>query len=178
MFRDQLEQVLPDKIGVSRGFVVDSTGKVSNQMDIILYDRLNTPRIFTSVGAQTFPVESTYACGEVKTKLNSSTLGDSFDKCLSYKKLSRKAYFARSGPTEMTHNLFGHKSDHWQSIFFCIAVEMIKAKCLSDTYNNIIKERDLHVHERVDTVMALSGTDGNMELLSKVVFWQLIQAAA
>ena len=57
---------------MSNGFVVDSTGEVSRQMDLILYDRLNTPRIFTSDGAQMFPVEATYACGEIKAKLNSS----------------------------------------------------------------------------------------------------------
>ena len=82
VFRNQSLDVLPDKVGVSNGFVVDSTGEVSRQMDIILYDRANTPRIFTSAGAQMFPVESTYACGEIKTDMDSTQLHDSFNKCL------------------------------------------------------------------------------------------------
>ncbi len=83
VFRNQLLEVLPEKVGVSNGFVVDSQGSVSRQMDIILYDRPNTPRIFTSDGAQMFPVEATYACGEIKTDMNSTQLDDAFEKCLS-----------------------------------------------------------------------------------------------
>lgn len=133
-FRSQLEEILPEKIGVSHGFVVDSSGGVSKQMDIILYDRLNTPRIFASDGAQMFPVEATYACGEIKTKLNSKELTDSFEKCLSYKSLCRKAYIKRISPITTTHNLFGCEYDHWQSIFFCLAVESINANRLQNTY--------------------------------------------
>ena len=36
VFRNQLLEVLPEKVGVSNGFVVDSQGSVSRQMDIIL----------------------------------------------------------------------------------------------------------------------------------------------
>ena len=92
-FQSQLAEVLPEKIGVSNGFVMDSKGKISKQMDIILYDKLNTPRIFESEGAQIFPVETTFACGEIKTSLDSEKFVDSFEKCLSYKNLCRKAYF-------------------------------------------------------------------------------------
>ena len=129
-FRSQLEEILPEKIGVSHGFVVDSTNGVSRQMDIILYDRLNTPRIFASDGAQMFPVEATYACGEIKTDLNSSELEDSFKKCLSYKKLCRKAYIKQSSPITKSYTLFGCECDYWQSIFFCVAVESINATYL------------------------------------------------
>lgn len=116
-FRSQLEEVLPAKIGVSQGFVVDSFGGVSRQMDIILYDKLNTPRIFASEGAQMFPVEATYACGEIKTTLNTSELEDSFEKCLSYKTLCRNAYIPQVSPTMNYYPFFGTKQEHWQSIF-------------------------------------------------------------
>ena len=48
MFRSYLAEILPEKIGVSHGFVMDSDGGESQQMDIILYDKMSTPRIFTS----------------------------------------------------------------------------------------------------------------------------------
>ena len=49
-------------------------------MDIVLYDRTNTPRILASDGARMFPAETAYACGEIKTRLDSPGLGDGFDK--------------------------------------------------------------------------------------------------
>ena len=78
-FISQPEEVLPEKIGVSCGFVVDSAGGVSKQMDILLYGRMNTPRILASDGARMFPAETTYACGEIKTRLDSPGIGDGFD---------------------------------------------------------------------------------------------------
>ena len=165
-FRSQLEEVLPAKIGVSQGFVVDSIGGVSRQMDIILYDKLNTPRIFASEGAQMFPVEATYACGEIKTELNASELEDSFEKCLSYKTLCRKAYITRPSPIMNTNSIFGTKHAYWQSIFFCIAVESMKGNHLRSKFDEIEKSRKLPVHERVDTIMALKATDGNNILLN------------
>ena len=165
-FRSQLEEVLPEKIGVSQGFVVDSISRVSRQMDIILYDKLNTPHVFASDGAQMFPVEATYACGEIKTDLNSSELEDSFKKCLSYKKLCRKAYIKQSRPITTNYTLFGCEYDHWQSIFFCVAVESIKATCLNDKYNEIVDSMKLPVHKRVDTIIALGGTDCQNMLLN------------
>jgi hypothetical protein len=164
-FRSQLDAVLPEKIGVSHGFVVDSLGSVSRQMDVILYDKANTPRIFASDGAQIFPVETTYACGEIKTKLDSSALEDSFEKCLSYKKLRREAYIQTPNPI-VQYTLFGCKCDHWQSIFFCIAVESIDAADLNTTYDEIVERGGLPVHKRIDTIMALEGTNCRNFLLN------------
>ena len=160
-FRSQLEEVLPEKIGVSHGFVVDSNGGVSKQMDIVLYDRMNTPRILTSDGAQMFPVETTYACGEIKTKLDSHGLKDSFEKCASYKSLERKAYYETPPAWGIqTYRLFGIPDLHWKSIFFCLAVESIGGEELFGTYKEIAESENLLVHQLVDTVMSLSATDG------------------
>lgn len=164
-FRSQLTEILPEKIGVSHGFVMDSSGEISKQMDIILYDKLNTPRIFASDSAQIFPVEATYACGEIKTFLDSDKLKDSFEKCSSYKNLCRKAHFKPNNTVTTTYNLFGCQYDHWQSTFFCLAVESINASRLSDTYARIVSADNLPVDKRIDTVMSLSGADGKNCLL-------------
>ena len=170
VFRTQIRDVLPEKVGVSNGFVVDSKGSVSRQMDIILFDRQNTPRIFGSEGAQMFPVESTYACGEVKTEMNSAQFLDSFDKCVSYKTLLRSAYISNSNSTfEQVHTLFGQPYEHWQSIFFCVAAHSINTGSLKATYKKIVEDRSLKVHERVDTFVALDATDSRNMLLNAVV---------
>ena len=170
VFRTQLIEVLPEKVGVSNGFVVDSKGDVSRQMDIILYDRQNTPRIFTSAGAQMFPVETTYACGEIKTDMDSAQLADSFQKCQSYKRLSRNSYFSQSNPLlRRVHTLFGREYEHWQSIFFCVAARSISASSLVPTFKRIVEEGSLQIQERIDTFVALDATDNQNMLLNGVV---------
>ncbi len=166
-FRNQLLEVLPEKVGVSNGFVVDSQGSVSRQMDIILYDRLSTPRIFASNGSQLFPVESTYACGEIKTDMDSTKLVDCFEKCLSYKRLVRAAYYPQPRKfIQKSYNLFGREFDHWQSIFFCIAANSVSSNSLMATSIEIVRERSLQVHERIDTLVALDATDNRNMLLN------------
>lgn len=171
VFRTQLEEILPEKVGVSNGFVVDSEGGVSRQMDIILYDRQNTPRIFTSEGAQMFPVESTFACGEVKTSLDAAKLGDIYDKCLSYKRLLRNAYYPRTGNLlrKVGYKLFGCEQEHWQSIFFCVAASSVSSSNLMAACKKIVEQRSLGIQERVDTIMALSATDRQNMLLNGMV---------
>ena len=161
MFRSYLVEVLPEKIGVSHGFVMDSEGGESQQMDIILYDKMSTPRIFTSTAANVFPVETTYACGEIKTRFNTKELEDSFKKCLSYKNLHRKAYFSGGCKIiENTHKLFGADKKHWESIFFSISVESIAGNQLLMEYQRIVEADNLPVHKRIDTMFSLDSTDG------------------
>ena len=166
--RDALSEVLPLKVGVSHGFVVDSAGRQSKQMDIILYDRIGAPRILASPddqGHQVFPVESTYACGEVKSRLSAPELKDTFDKCTSYKRLVRNAYFEQHATVDQTFRLFGRVHDHWQSIFFCVAVEGTDFKTLVADFSAIVTERHLQPHERVDTVITLDTPMGKKNCL-------------
>lgn len=168
--RHQLVEALPEKVGVSHGFVVDSQGGFSKQMDIILYDRPNTPRIFTSDGAQMFPVESTYACGEIKTDMNSTQLADTFEKCLSYKKLVRRAYYREPAQVSTrTYWLFGREFKHWQSMFFCVAAQSTSTESLMQKFKEIVTNESLQIDKRVDTFVALRATDDlNMLLNGKV----------
>ena len=165
-FRAHLQDILPEKVGVSHGFVVDSDGGVSRQMDIILFDRLNTPRIFTSDGAQMFPVEATYACGEIKTRLDSAALVDSFAKCDSYKSLERCAYFNTVGPIVTTHSLFGEEYPHWQSIFFCVAARGINGDRLAAACRKREEDQALAVSRRIDTIVSLNATKDRSVLLN------------
>ena len=157
IIRESLQSVLPGKIGVSHGFVFDADGKESQQMDVILYDQLNTPRIYAGTSeeeAQAFPVESTYACGELKTQMNKNELKDSVDKCFSYKSLRRWAYHTNpSAPLEVS--LFGTTQKHWQSIFFCVAREGTDCDTLSIQLNDAIQSRGLDMHMSIDHLFIL-----------------------
>ena len=89
--REKLEQILPAGIGVGSGFVIDSFGRTSRQIDVILYEKMLCPRFcinrdeFTSF----YPCEGVFAVGEVKSVLNSGSIRDIFEKVYSVKTLKR-----------------------------------------------------------------------------------------
>ena len=163
--RDALVRVLPEKVGVSHGFVIDSLGGESKQMDIVLYDKMNAPKIYSSEndGVQIFPVESTYACGEVKTKLNSREIENSIKKSDSYKKLCREAYIARSSPIATTHYLFGESSQHWKSIFFCVAYESIQLEKIQAKLS--LEYTDSSIDKHIDSVVVINNKEGSSNVL-------------
>jgi hypothetical protein len=61
-----LRTYLPDRYKVDKAIVIDSTGNVSEQMDIVIYDAIYTPFIFKQDGFMYIPAESVYAVFEVK----------------------------------------------------------------------------------------------------------------
>lgn len=63
---DFLRKYLPDRYKVNKAIVIDSTGNVSEQMDIVIYDGIYTPFIFNQDDFLYIPVESVYAVFEVK----------------------------------------------------------------------------------------------------------------
>lgn len=61
-----LRQYLPDRYKVDKAIVIDSTGNVSEQMDVVVYDAIYTPFIFNQDSFMYIPAESVYAVFEVK----------------------------------------------------------------------------------------------------------------
>ena len=78
--RGLLEDFLPSRLGVAKGKVVNFTGDMSRQCDVIIYDRLNCPRLFVDENKnQILPIEGVYAVIEVKTSLTKHTLTEAFE---------------------------------------------------------------------------------------------------
>lgn len=66
-----LNSFLPKRYAASKGFVFDSTGGTSEQIDIIIYDPLHSPLIMeTRNGEKYVTAESVYAVFEVKQDAN------------------------------------------------------------------------------------------------------------
>ena len=61
-----LREYLPERYKVDKAFVIDPTGNMSDQIDIVIYDSLYTPFIFNQDGFMYIPAESVYAVFEVK----------------------------------------------------------------------------------------------------------------
>lgn len=70
LIREKISLFLPERYLVKQGHIVNPEGKVSNQFDIIIFDRLNTPKFFESKDQTVFyPIESVLAVGEIKKTL-------------------------------------------------------------------------------------------------------------
>jgi hypothetical protein len=67
-WKEMLSGFLPSRYLVSKGFVVDSTGKRSEQIDVIIHDHVFSPLLWESGGYLYVPAESVYAVFEVKQK--------------------------------------------------------------------------------------------------------------
>lgn len=65
-----IKNVIPQRLDVGTGFIITSTGKVSTQCDLIIYDKNNCPLIENGNLQRFFPIECVVAIGEIKSDLN------------------------------------------------------------------------------------------------------------
>ncbi|MFF9341627.1 DUF6602 domain-containing protein [Streptomyces sp. NPDC014773] len=77
-----ITNLLPSTVGVGSGMVIDSHGKYSKQMDIIIYDVSSQPSVMAQTNQVIFPVECVLLAIEVKTTLTEGELKD----CVAKKK--------------------------------------------------------------------------------------------
>ena len=86
---DWLKEYLPKRYSVEKAFIIDYQGNISEQIDIVIFDKQYTPFIFNDNGALYIPAESVYAVLEVKQNLNKQKLEYAAKKAASVRKLCR-----------------------------------------------------------------------------------------
>lgn len=86
---ERFDQILPVGIGVGSGYVFDSYGKTSQQMDVLLFKRDICPRFSYSKSVTYYPCESVIAAGKIKSSIGKTELSDLFSKTKSVKSLRR-----------------------------------------------------------------------------------------
>lgn len=105
-----LRAYLPERYTVDSGFVVDHKGNISEQIDIIIYDRHFTPFIFRGENVVYIPAEGVYAVFEVKPHFDKKYYQYAIKKLNSVKILKRtSAVFAhvQGKSTKELHNIIG-----------------------------------------------------------------------
>ncbi len=88
-FIDVLRRYLPRRYGVDQGIVIDSNGKTSDQIDIIIYDPQYTPRLLDQQSHRYVLSEAVYAVIEVKPAINKFYLNYAANKAQSVRCLAR-----------------------------------------------------------------------------------------
>lgn len=84
-----LREYMPKRYSVGRGFIVDSKGTFSEQIDVVIFDRQYTPIIFHFEGQTIIPAEGVYAVLEAKQSASAETLRYAQRKIESVRRLHR-----------------------------------------------------------------------------------------
>lgn len=84
-----LQRYLPKRYQAEKAFVVDSNGKFSEQIDVVIFDRQYSPFIFDYEGEKIVPAESVYAVFEAKQTIDADYVAYAQGKIQSVRKLHR-----------------------------------------------------------------------------------------
>jgi hypothetical protein len=106
-----LQEYLPQRYRAETGFVVDSEGVFSDQIDIIIFDRQYSPFIFRFQGKVIVPAESVYAVFEAKQSISLHQVRYAKAKIESVRKLHRTSlpipYAGGTYPPKPLIHIFG-----------------------------------------------------------------------
>lgn len=80
---------LPERYQVDKAFVIDCEGNISEQIDIVVYDRHFTPVLYFQNNERLIPAESIYAVFEVKQDLSTEHVAYASQKVGSVRGLKR-----------------------------------------------------------------------------------------
>jgi hypothetical protein len=168
--RRKLEMLLPQKVAVASGCVIDSFGQTSNQADVLIHERDNCP-VFSINGAPEatyIPCESVVAVGEIKSTLDTKELRDSVSKLQKIKSLQRafkdKTQFRMYGSSLMAQGADCEVFDQINKItdqtytFLLCQKFGLKQKTLAARYSEFCGQAEPHLAPSI--VMSL--TDGIM----------------
>ncbi|MGA2204602.1 MAG: DUF6602 domain-containing protein [Halobacteriota archaeon] len=84
-----LGDYLPKRYCADNAFVLDCEGHLSEQVDVVIYDRQYSPFLFNQDGAKYVPAESVYAVLEVKPELDGANVAYAAGKAASVRRLRR-----------------------------------------------------------------------------------------
>jgi hypothetical protein len=108
---EMLQMYLPERYRATKGHVVDSAGKFSDQIDVLVFDRQYSPFIFNYQGQTVIPAESVYAAFEAKQSINAGQVAYAKEKVASVRQLHRTSLPIPSAggplPPKPLHHIVG-----------------------------------------------------------------------
>lgn len=84
-----LQDHVPQRYKIAKGFVIDADGHESDQIDLIVYDFQYTPHLYNHAGQLFVPAESVYAVFEVKQQIDKGMIEYAGEKAASVRRLRR-----------------------------------------------------------------------------------------
>lgn len=163
---NKLENILPAGVGIGSGFIFDSYGNVSNQCDIILYEKDFCIKCCINGNEKDtyYNCESVIAVGEIKSMLGVNELKDAFLKFKNLNNLQRfksekdtgsnRVYLSKMGLSQNFNNEPIERNEY-DRIYKFILCEKV---CVSyDTIIKNAKETFSCKDEYFNTILDLNG---------------------
>lgn len=143
------------------GFIMNSSGALSKEQDLIFYDKINTP-VLTVENIGYFPVETVAAVGQIKSIIKTKQELEEALKRLSEVKKIRDE-MQHSSVIWRTHDLFNGKSSYskdnvYDQIFTFIVCEKIKFKITPEEISDFYDKEKIPAHLRHNLIFDV--TDG------------------
>lgn len=143
---------LPRNLEISTGFLIDSFGNKSKQLDIIIHDAARTPIFFESKEIKIIPVECVYGVIEVKTNLSLQELEVCLENMQSVKKLVKKAFYDEGMIVRPTL-VYGNEYQDWPILYFIFAFESASLSVVGKKLTEL--QSEFNLDKKVDCVYSL-----------------------
>lgn len=88
--KDFFKFIIPTRLEIGQGFLINTFGDVSHQCDVVIYDPKSTPLLESSERQFFYPVETVAAVGEIKSILSKSQFKETINKLANVKILREK----------------------------------------------------------------------------------------
>ncbi len=167
LLSELLSPLLPEKIGIGRGEIRATNGHWSKQEDLILYDKLNCPRLFVGSRSQIFPIESVATIIKVKSTLGTKEIKDATKNISKAKMLSKSGMSTHVAPGSISFGqptpilgcLFAYNLSLKQETFYKRWIEFqlsipseqrINLVCVLDGYTIISADKIFHLWDNLN----------------------------
>lgn len=121
--REFLRAFLPTRFGIGSGEIASADGSVSPQMDVIVYDELETPLLDRAESSIVVPVEGVYGVIEIASRLDVTKLRQDVAKIRAVKALEKVAYWNRDDDIVVSYSPHGIPVSTWPVLGFCFGYE-------------------------------------------------------
>lgn len=120
--KEFLRFLIPRRLNIDHGFLMNAYDQVSTQADIIVYDSNSTPLIENNERQRFYPIETVVAVGEVKSRLSKKGYIETINKLAQIKTLRdkvplSKTFVRREEPGE--YDPVSYRYDNLFSFIIC-----------------------------------------------------------
>jgi hypothetical protein len=138
VIRDEMRKILPARYAIEHGVLIDRNGKTGGDYDLLIFNESWFPRIKAGATESSrrsyYPIEGTYAVGEIKQTLNYSTFDAALQKLIVAHRLHRPPTLAN----RLVENRESVSCSHGLSnplYSFILAVQLAKGLTFEELIN-------------------------------------------
>lgn len=157
--KEFLKYIIPFKLEIDSGFIINTNGKISTQCDLVLYDKGSTPIIRSLEYQKFFPIETVSGIVEVKSILSKTDLKEALIKLANTKILrddiDNSDMISLSGRPTLKFDPINNIQDQIYSLLICNKLDF-ELESLVDDFKNIYGD----IEQRYWHNMILSLEDG------------------